>query len=75
MTERLTDEQLRAELAGAREVLSEYDKLVDSLRARVTKLEVALESIADTYDDGWRAGSQERRIGDAARAALKDAPR
>ena len=40
------------------------------LRAENDRLREALEKIANTYDDSWRVGSQERRIGDLARAAL-----
>ena len=47
---------------------------LERLRARVAKLEAALESIANTYDESWRTGCQERRIGDEARAALSQTP-
>lgn len=72
--ERLTDEQLLAwrDKLGGPSVGVVTELLV--LRARVAKLEAALKDIANTYDDSWHAGSQERRIGDEARAALKDAP-
>ena len=82
-----TYEQLRAELMSAREVLTEYDKVVDALRARVAQLEAALKDIADR--EPWR-GRKDYEAGDAgladywsdvakqchetARAALKDAP-
>lgn len=44
------------------------------LRARIAKLEEALSSIANTYDESWQVGCQERRMGDMARAALTMKP-
>ena len=43
--ERESTDVLRAELTAAREVLTEYDKVVDALRARVAQLEAALEQV------------------------------
>jgi hypothetical protein len=40
------------------------------LRAENDRLREALTKIANTYDESWKLGSQERSIGDLARAAL-----
>ena len=62
------------ELECARIAMSFLRASNELLSARVAKLETTLESIANTYDESWRTGCQERRIGDEARAALKDDP-
>jgi hypothetical protein len=40
------NEKLRKELAGAREVLTEYDKLVDDLRAEIATLKAGAHADA-----------------------------
>jgi regulator of replication initiation timing len=60
---------LRAELSGAREVLSEYDKIVDALRAENERLREALEKARDELREH---GIDEPA--DEADAALKAAP-
>jgi uncharacterized membrane protein len=43
---------------------------MQQMRTENDRLRKALERIANTYDDSWKPGSQERSIGDLARAAL-----
>ena len=77
-------ERLRVELTGAREVLTEYDKVVDALRARVAQLEAALKQsvelqshyaeLLNMHDGGQRLTFANVEAWLDRLAALKDAP-
>jgi len=43
---------------------------ITSLTSDLQRTRDALSDIANTYDNSWREGSQERMIGDKARAIL-----
>lgn len=87
MTERLTDEQLRALQQSVRtdtlpQILAVQTAVAEllALRSRVAKLEVALKEIAKSSTrpgppdfQYWWDTANDRR--DIARAALKDAPK
>lgn len=51
----------------------EEDRANHRLCAAVTDMYQALSSIANTYDESWSVGSQERHIGDLARSVLAKA--
>ena len=58
---------------GVRKTIDDCEQAADLLEhqaAEIARLRKVLGSIANTYDDSWRVGCQERHIGDLARAAL-----
>ena len=63
-------QQLRAHRASDYACQDCYGWVMDEAADRIEELMKVLEQIATTYDDSWRQGSQERRIGDLSRSAL-----
>ena len=66
-------ERLRAELAGAREVLTEYDKVNDALRTRVAKLEGVIQTQNGVVVSGTLKLNEARARVAKLEAALADA--